>query len=85
MTDYCDVNVLVGKTLSNIDGGVDSSEISFTTTDGEVYRMFHYQDCCESVYVYDIVGDMEDLVGSELPKNLQENLLLTSTRQNMSP
>ena len=66
MTDYCDVNVLVGKTLSNIDGGVDSSEISFTTTDGEVYRMFHYQDCCESVYVYDIVGDMEDLVGSEI-------------------
>ena len=67
MTDYCDVNVLVGKTLSKIDGGVVGEDvITFTTTEGDRYSMFHYQDCCESVSIHDIVGDMQDLVGSEI-------------------
>lgn len=65
--NYCDVNVLVGKTLSKIHGGVVGDDvITFTTTDGEMYSMFHYQDCCESVCVEDIVGDMQDLVGEPL-------------------
>lgn len=61
---YCNVDVLKGKTLSNIKA--DDYEIVFETTDGERYRMYHEQDCCESVRVEDIVGDLEDLVGSEL-------------------
>lgn len=61
---YCNVDVLKGKTLSNIKA--DDYEIVFETTDGERYRMYHEQDCCESVKVEDIVGDLEDLVGSEL-------------------
>jgi len=65
--EYCDVNVLVGKTLSKIHGGVVGDDvITFTTTDGEMYSMFHYQDCCESVSIHDIVGDMQDLVGEPL-------------------
>jgi hypothetical protein len=65
--NYCDVNVLVGKTLSKIHGGVIGEDvITFTTSDGEMYSMFHYQDCCESVSIHDIVGDMQDLVGEPL-------------------
>lgn len=64
--NYCDVNVLVGKTLASIDGGVDSGQITFVTTDGEMYTMLHEQDCCEYVSVEDIVGDLQDLVGSEI-------------------
>ena len=26
--------------------------------------MLHYQDCCESVYIEDVCGDVEDLIGS---------------------
>lgn len=30
------------------------------------YRFYHLQDCCESVYIEDIVGDLDDLVGSPI-------------------
>ena len=62
--DYCDVNVLKGKTLVSCVSGDD--EIIFRTSDGDVYRMYHGQDCCEHVYIDDIVGDLQDLVGSEI-------------------
>ena len=63
---YCNVDVLKGKTLSSISGSVGDGEIVFVTTDGETYRMYHEQDCCESVCVEDIAGDLQDLVGSEI-------------------
>ena len=31
-----------------------------------VYHMYHEQDCCESVYLEDVCGDIEDLVGTEI-------------------
>ncbi|MDR7001592.1 hypothetical protein [Neobacillus niacini] len=55
---------LIGKTIANIERGDD--EITFRTEDGEVYRMYHEQDCCESVYIEDVIGDLNDLVGSPL-------------------
>jgi hypothetical protein len=58
------VAVLKGKTLSSVTEQDDS--IIFVTTEGEVYKMFHSQDCCESVYIESIVGDLDDLVGSEI-------------------
>jgi hypothetical protein len=63
---YCNVDVLKGKTLSKVTGGVGDDEITFVTTEGETYRMLHNQDCCESVSIQDIIGDLQDLVGSEI-------------------
>jgi hypothetical protein len=61
--DRCNVSVLVGKTLTEV-RMVDGDEIYFTTSDGGTYKMYHSQDCCESVGIEDIEGDLQSLVGN---------------------
>ena len=56
---------LLGKTISSIDRHEDD-ELIFTLSTGEKYRMYHDQDCCESVLIEDIAGDLDDLIGSEI-------------------
>ena len=58
---------LIGKTLANVEN-VDNEEIIFTTVGGEKYKLYHDQDCCESVTVEDICGDLQDLIGSQISK-----------------
>lgn len=36
--------------------------IDILTFNGNKYRMHHRQDCCESVYIKDITGDLQDLL-----------------------
>lgn len=55
---------LVGKTLVYIN--VNGDEIYFETDAGEEYLMHHSQDCCESVDIEDITGDLEDLLNSPI-------------------
>lgn len=55
------IEELIGKTLIKIDE--ESDEIIFYTSDDERWKMFHCQDCCESVTVEDICGDLQDLIG----------------------
>jgi hypothetical protein len=62
--EYCDVSILLGKTLISLKNLGD--ELVFKTTDGEIYRMVHYQNCCERVYIDDICGDLNDLVGEPI-------------------
>lgn len=61
------IESLIGKTLVSIVGMEEGSEeIIFTTLDGKQYKMYHEQDCCESVTVDDVCGDVMDLIGSPL-------------------
>lgn len=62
--EYLDISILRGKTLVEINQGDD--EIVFTCDDDTKYRMFHQQDCCESVYVESVDGNIMDLIGSPI-------------------
>lgn len=55
---------LVGKTITAFEVSEDKDEIKIACSDGSVYCMNHTQDCCESVSVEDITGDLADLIDS---------------------
>ena len=57
---------LLGRTLKSITGSTGDDKIEFVTDDGNEYALLHYQDCCENVFVEDIIGDLDDLVGHPL-------------------
>lgn len=62
--EWVEFSELKGKVVTKVES--DNSLIVFFTNDGYRYSMYHDQDCCESVYVESIVGDLEDLVGEEI-------------------
>ena len=64
-SDRCDISVLKGQTLKSIVNQNDE-QIIFETEEGNTYQMYHFQDCCESVMIEDINGDLQDLVGFPL-------------------
>lgn len=58
---------LLGETLTSISGAhKGSEEIILETQDGRRWRMFHDRDCCETVEVEDVCGDISDLIGHPL-------------------
>ena len=58
-------NYLLGSTLTNIKV-IEDEEIIFTTNTDRQYKLFHIQDCCESVVIEDICGDLNDLLDTPL-------------------
>jgi len=63
--DYVNISELVGKTLTAIETD-DYEFILFKCEDGSEYKMFHSQDCCESVTIEDIIGEFDDLIGNPI-------------------
>lgn len=62
------VKIMLGQTIRSIKPvmrGEETEELHIIT-DQNVYVMFHKQDCCESVWLEDIAGDLEDLIGAPL-------------------
>lgn len=66
MYEHMKLNELIGKVLTKIEITPDEDEILFYCEDGTKYRMYHCQDCCESVTIEDICGDIENLIGTPI-------------------
>lgn len=61
------VSEMVGGTLVDVTRArVGDDEVTFTLSDGRRFKLFHDQDCCESVTIAEIVGEWDDIVGSPL-------------------
>lgn len=62
---FVDVSILKGKILKDIK--IEGNEnIFFIDEDDVEYEMFHDYDCCENVYIEDICGDINNLIGSKI-------------------
>lgn len=56
---------LVGAVITKIEGGKGDEELVLRVAGrNRACRIFHVSDCCEKVYLADVVGDLKDLVGS---------------------
>jgi hypothetical protein len=49
--------------MSSVTGKVGDEELVFKSLSGDTFKFYHSQDCCESVAIEDITGDLIDLVG----------------------
>jgi len=61
------MNDFIGKVVVDIRGMEQDSEfIVFKCDDGTLYEMFHEPDCCESVWLEDVNGDVKKLLNSPI-------------------
>lgn len=69
-----DISKLNGRTITAVHGiEVGNDEVRIECADGSVWRMVHYQDCCESVNVEDVCGDASDLIGTVIDARMETN------------
>ena len=61
-----DCSILNGRVIKKIKVRKDKSEIYFETANDEVFAFYHIQDCCESVTIDDISGDLQDLINEKI-------------------
>ncbi len=57
---------IIGKTITKITGKVGDNELRFDMSDGKAYLLHQHPDCCATVDVEDICGDLDDLIGSPI-------------------
>lgn len=62
--DTVEFEELKGKTFTAIRN--TGEELSFVCDTGIAYIQYHSQDCCESVSIEEIIGDLDDLIGSPI-------------------
>jgi hypothetical protein len=58
------IGSLVGGVAVEVSRNEDG--ITLKMSGGELICLMHEQDCCESVYLDDVCGDLQDLVGSPI-------------------
>ncbi len=59
---------MLGETFTKITKDKKDGSLKFYTKNGIRYKMYHERDCCETVWLDDINGDLDDLIGSPIVK-----------------
>lgn len=67
---YTEFSEIKGKTATEVRQTLES--IEFTFDDGSTGSLRHDQDCCESVNLEDVVGNLSDLVGTPITMAYEE-------------
>lgn len=55
---------LKGQTITGIEH--DKEEFIMTLENGQRFKLYHKQDCCETVELVEIIGDLKDIIGNPL-------------------
>lgn len=55
---------MIGAVIKTVTHDVES--MVFRAENGDVFRFYHLQHCCEHVEIADIAGDTTDLIGSPI-------------------
>jgi hypothetical protein len=55
---------LLLKTISSYN--LTDNELILNTIDGESYKFYHEQDCCEDVHISQIDGELDDLLNTPI-------------------
>lgn len=64
--EYKDITCLKGETPVSVTISEDKEVMTFILENGNRVEFYHKQDCCESVTIEDVVGNLDDLEGSPL-------------------
>jgi hypothetical protein len=57
---------MLGQMIEDIEGRIGDDKMVFITPNGSRFVFHHGQNCCESVQIETIEGDLMDLLGSPL-------------------
>ena len=66
------LNRMVGETIESVSGNRQDDEFVVRTTSGLVFTFYHNQDCCEEVYLEEIIGDIQDEFDQDEIPEIQE-------------
>jgi hypothetical protein len=59
-----DIQELISRVFEKVEQTDD--ELIFRLNENSGYRFYHCQNCCERVWIEDVNGDLDDLVGSPI-------------------
>ena len=62
------IDELIGKVFTNVEH-IKGPYEKLLFEGEESFKFHHNDDCCESVYIDDVVGDLSDLIGSPILKD----------------
>lgn len=63
---YMEFSEIIGFVFTDIAYINDEETLVFTRDTGQRYKMCHEQDCCEHVYLAEVIGDLSDLLNSPI-------------------